>query len=126
MGFMSFEEMRERYEKGEDSLNLALEKWDRILTTSRTVFQLSHFQEILKAAVVPLFLCVEYEKQCHICPIFSVCKQGYSDDWTSLMRVVQAYAFAGDLLPLDPLLGHLETFVHKLRQCHERQYSKAN
>ncbi len=126
MGLMTFEEMRDRYEKGEDSLNLALEKWDRILTDSRTVFQLTHFQDILRAAVVPLFLCVEYEKQCHICPIFSVCRQGYSEDWTNLMRVVQAYAFAGDLLPLDPYLGHLETFVHKLRQCHEKQYSKSN
>jgi hypothetical protein len=126
MGLMSFEEMRERYEKGEDSLNLALEKWERILTDSRTVFHISHFQDILKAAVVPLFLCVEYEKQCHICPIFSVCKQGNSEEWTNLMRVVQAYAFAGDLLPLDPYIGHVETFVNKLRMCHENQYARAN
>ncbi len=126
MSLMSFDEMRDRYEKGEESLALALEKWDRILTDSRTVFQLSHFQDILKATVVPLVLCVEYEKQCHMCPIFSVCRQGVAEDWTNLMRVVQAYAFAGDLLPLEPYLGHLEAFVQKLHQCQERQYSKAN
>ena len=55
MTLMTFEEMKSRYEEGEDSLDLALEKWERILKYSETVFHLSHFQEILQAAVVPIF-----------------------------------------------------------------------
>jgi len=126
VGLMSFEEMKERYEKGEDSLELALEKWQRILQNSRTVFHLSHFQHLLQAAVVPLFLCVEYENQCHICPIFSVCKHGYSEEWKSLLRIIHAYAIAGDLLPLEPYSGHLESFVNKLQMCREQLYMKSN
>ena len=32
---MTFEEMKSRYEKGEDALDLALEKWERILKYSK-------------------------------------------------------------------------------------------
>jgi hypothetical protein len=126
VGLMSFEEMKDRYEKGEDSLNLALEKWERILHDSRTVFHRSHFQELLKAAVVPLFLCLEYENQCQMCPIFSVCRHGYSEDWKNLMRIFHAYSIAGDLLPLEPYSGHLESFVSKLQMCREELYMKSN
>ena len=47
---MTFEEMKNRYEEGEDSFDLVLEKWERILKYSETAFHLSHFQEILQAA----------------------------------------------------------------------------
>jgi hypothetical protein len=124
MNLLSFEEMKKRYDEGEDSLELTLEKWERIINYSKNVFHLSHFQEILKAAVVPIFLCTEYANQCRICPIYSVCKQGHSEDWTKLMRVIQAYAIAGDLLPKDPLLGQIEVFVNKLRICREEVFSK--
>ncbi len=126
MGLMSFEEMKDRYEKGEESLELALEKWQRILVDSRTVFHLSHFQQLLKAAIVPLMLCVEYDNQCHMCPIFSVCRRGYSEDWNCMLRIIQAYAIAGDLLPLEPYVGQLESFVKKLRLCRDELYMKAN
>ena len=66
---MIFEEMKSKYEEGEDSLDLALEKWERILKYSETVFHLSHFQEILQVAVVPIFLCEEYSSQCQKCSV---------------------------------------------------------
>lgn len=121
---MNFEEMKRRYEGGEDSLELTLEKWERILKHSNSVFHLNHFQEVLRAAIVPVFLCTEYSNQCHICPIYNVCKQGNSEDWTNLMRVVQAYAIAGDILPKEPFLGQLEAFVNKLKTCREEIFSK--
>lgn len=119
MRLMSFEEMKRRYENGEDSLELTLEKWERIFQNAKTVFHLQHFQDLLKAAAVPLLLCAEYANQCRICPIFRVCRQGTSEDWVNLMRVLQAYAIAGDLLPRDTLLGHIETFLNKLKACKE-------
>lgn len=124
MGLMTFEEMKNRYNGGEDSFVLTLDKWERILQNSNTLFHLEQFQEILKAAVVPIFLCVEYENQCQLCPIFDVCKQGHSEDWVNLMRVVQAYAIAGDILPKDTFHGQVEKFVKKLRDCHETVMAK--
>ncbi len=116
---MNFEEMKSRYDEGCDSLDLTLEKWERILSYSKTGFCLNHFQDILKAAVVPIFLCAEYANQCRICPIYRLCKQGNSDEWINLMRVVQAYAIAGDMLPRDTLVAHIHTFVEKLKGCRD-------
>ena len=117
MSLMKFEEMKKRYDEGCDSLELTLEKWERILQYCKTGFCLNHFQEVLRATTVPIFLCAEYANQCHLCPIFAVCRQGHAGDWQNLMRVVQAYAIAGDLLPRDTLIGHLEQFVQKLNSC---------
>jgi len=114
---MNFEEMKLRYDAGEDSLQLTLEKWDRIYEFSKNVFHLNHFQELLKAAVVPIFLCPEYANQCTMCPIYTACKQGTSDEWSRVIRLIQAYAIAGEILPLEPLLGHIEGFVKRLRAC---------
>ncbi len=119
MGLMSFDEMKKRYHDGDDSLELTMEKWERIADYSKRVFDIYDFQELFKAAVVPVFLCTEYSNQCHICPIYNVCMQGRSDDWTTLMRVVQAYAIAGDLLPKEPLLGHIDVFLSKLKLCRD-------
>jgi hypothetical protein len=126
MGLMTFQEMKNRYEAGEDSLELTLEKWERILQDAKTVFHLNHFQDILRAAVVPIFLCAEYANQCRMCPIFSICRQGRSEDWTNLLRVVQAYAVAGDLLPRDMLQGQIEIFMNKLRACREEAFNKSH
>jgi len=126
MILMNFDEMKQRYEEGEDSLDLALEKWERILKYSEEGFHISHFQEILEAAVVPLFLCEEYISQCQKCPIFNVCQQGRSEEWTTLVRIIQAYAVAGDLLPKDPLFNQVKIFFNKLRNCKDEIYYTLN
>ncbi len=126
MVLMLFEEMKRRYEEGEDSLDLTLEKWERILKCSETVFHLSHFQEILEAAVVPIFLCEEYSSQCQKCPIFNLCKQGRSEEWITLMRLIQAYAIAGDMLPKETLISQIEIFYNKLKACKDEIYYTLN
>jgi hypothetical protein len=126
MNLMTFEEMRKRYGGGEDSLELTIEKWARIKQFSNKAFLISHFQDILRAAVVPIFLCTEYVNQCSLCPIYEVCKQGRSDEWITVMRVIQAYAIAGDLLPREPFMGHIEKFLKKINMCRESAAGKAN
>jgi hypothetical protein len=126
MILMTFDEMRSRYEEGEDALELALEKWERILKYSETAFHLFHFQEILQAALVPLLLCEEYNSQCQKCPIFNVCKQGWSKDWTTFMRIIQAYAIAGDFLSKELLFAQIELFNNKLKGCTDEIYYTLN
>jgi hypothetical protein len=123
---MTFEEMKKRYGDGEDSLELTLEKWARIKQFSNKAFLISHYQDILRAAVVPIFLCTEYINQCSLCPIYDVCKQGRSDEWITVMRVIQAYAIAGDILPKAPFMGHIEKFLEKISTCREAAAGKAH
>ncbi len=123
---MTFDEMKKRYGDGEDSLELTIEKWIRIKQFSQQAFHLNHFQEILRAAVIPIFLCSEYINQCHLCPIYTVCKQGKSDEWITVMRVIQAYAIAGDILPKEPFIGHIEQFLKRINLCHQDAVKKSH
>ena len=126
MRLMNFDEMKRRYRDGEDSLELTIEKWARIKQFSENAFLLIHFQDIYRAAVVPVFLCTEYINQCPLCPIYEVCKQGRSEQWVALMRVVQAYSLAGDLLPKEPFIGHIEKFLKKLKTCRADTVAKSH
>jgi hypothetical protein len=114
---MDFTEMERRYSAGEDSLELTVEKWNRIYEFLESAFDLAHFNEALQAAVVPLFLCVEYRDRCEYCPLFRICERGKSEEFARVMRVIQAYIIAGDVLPREPLLGVVGNFLEELKKC---------
>ncbi len=76
--------------------------------------------------MVPLFLCEEYSIQCQNCPIYNVCKQGLSEEWTTLMRIIQAYVIAGDLLSKELLFVQIELFNNKLKVCKDENYYTLN
>ncbi|MEE9505147.1 MAG: hypothetical protein V3V90_08445 [Thermodesulfobacteriota bacterium] len=122
---MDIKEMEKRYSGGEDSLDLTVEKWSRIHDFLETAFRLEHFMEVLNAAVVPIFLCVEYRDRCELCPLFRICERGKSEIFNKVMRVIQSYTIAGDLLPRDPLLGIMGNFVEELKRCKSDARGKA-
>lgn len=121
---MDFKEMEQKYDSGEDSLELTIEKWIRILEFLESAFSLDHFNEALQAAMVPLFLCVEYRDRCDFCPLFRVCERGRSQIFNKVVRVMQAYTIAGDILPKEPLLGVVENFVDELHKCQNESCGK--
>ena len=114
---MDLKEMEKRYGGGEDSLELTVEKWTRIYKFLETSFDLRHFAEALQAAVVPIFLCVEYKERCEFCPLFRICERGKSEDFIKVMRILQSYTIAGDILPKEPLLGVVGDFLEELEKC---------
>jgi hypothetical protein len=114
---MDFNEMEQKYSSGEDSLELTLEKWTRIYTYLESAFSLEHFNEALHAAMVPLFLCVEYRGRCEMCPIYKICEKGRSEIFNKVVRIMQSYTIAGDILPKEPLLGIVENFLDELEKC---------
>ena len=121
---MDFKEMEQKYNSGEDSLELTIEKWIRILEFLESAFSLDHFNEALQAAMVPLFLCVEYRDRCDFCPLFRVCERGRSQVFNKVVRVMQAYTIAGDILPKETLLGVVENFVDELHKCQNESCGK--
>ena len=121
---MDFKEMEQKYNSGEDSLELTIEKWIRILEFLESAFSLDHFNEALQAAMVPLFLCVEYRDRCDFCPLFRVCERGRSQIFNKVVRVMQAYTIAGYILPKETLLGVVENFVDELHKCQNESCGK--
>ena len=114
---MDFKEMEQKYNSGEDSLELTLEKWARIYVFLESAFSLEHFNEALQGAMVPLFLCIEYRDRCEFCPLYRVCERGRSEIFNKVVRVMQAYTIAGDILPKETLLGVVEHFLDELQKC---------
>jgi len=123
---MNFKEMENRYSNGEDSLDLTIEKWNRIYDFLHSAFSLGHFAEALQAAVVPLFLCVEYRDRCEFCPLFRICQKGKSEEFDRMIRVLQSYNIAGDILPKEPLLGVVGNFLEELKKCQADVKGKAH
>lgn len=123
---MDLKEMGTRYSDGEDSLDLTIEKWTRIYDYLESAFSLGHFAEALQAAVIPIFLCVEYKDRCEFCPLFRICERGKSDNFNRVMRLIQSYTIAGDLLPRDPILGVIGNFIEELKKCESDARGKAN
>jgi len=122
---MDFKEMEKRYSDGEDSLDLTIEKWVRIDEYLKSAFSLGHFTEALQASVVPIFLCVEYKDRCEFCPLFRICERGKSEDFSKVMRIMQSYTIAGDILPKDFILGVVENFIEELKKCKSDASGKA-
>jgi hypothetical protein len=115
--FVTFQEIVARYERGENAFDLTLEKWVRIRSSIKNAFTLSHFKEILDAAVIKVPLCLENKDNCAICPLHSVCTKGQEGPFVRFMRAIQAYCIAGDLLPKSPLLGLADQIISELESC---------
>jgi hypothetical protein len=123
---MDFKEMERRYTKGEDSLELTIEKWTCIYEFLESAFSFEHFNDALQAAVVPIFLCVEYRDRCELCPLFRICERGKSEKFSRVIRMIQSYTIAGDILPRDTLLGIVGNFIEDLKKCKSDARGKAH
>jgi len=122
---MDFKEMQKRYSDGEDSLDLTIEKWVHIYEYLKSAFNLGHFKEALQASVVPIFLCVEYKDRCELCPLFKICERGKSEDFNRVIRTLQSYTIAGDILPRDFLSGVIGNFIEELKKCKSNASGRA-
>lgn len=106
---MSEQEMMDRYRKEEDPFELVIEKWRRIRDFLQFAFSRQDFVSVFEAAYVPIPFCLEFgkRKQCSKCPIRKLCipEQDKESFWVLLVRVLHAYAFAGDFLPPESIKG---------------------
>ena len=113
---MTIEEMKERYQNGEESLNLTIEKWERIQNFAGKITQIGHFRILLQAASVAVPFCFEYQKRnCLGCPLENICSPRKGEKFYHLMRVIQAYALAGDVLPKEILMSEIDKFITELK-----------
>lgn len=111
----TIKEMRERFQKRDDPFDLTIEKWVRIRKFIETALALSDFQELLRGAVVAVPFCFEYQmKGCLGCPLEKVCGGGRGEKFQRIMRLIQAYTLAGDMLPKERLISEINDFLMEL------------
>lgn len=112
---MTIFEMQKRYQKKEDPFDLSLEKWVRIRQFLETGLTLSDFKDLFQAANIPIPFCYEYQiKDCLGCPLEKICGRGKGEKFVNVMRLIQAYVLAGDMLPKEPLMSGIDNFVMEL------------
>jgi hypothetical protein len=114
---VTFQEILTRYEAGENAFDLTLEKWVKIRESMKNAFTISHYREILGAAMIKVPLCLENHDNCAICPLHAICSRGQEGSFGKFMRAIQAYCIAGDLLPKSPLLGLADQIISELESC---------
>lgn len=112
---MTIFEMQERYQKEEDHFDLSIEKWVRIRQFLDTDLTMVDFNELFQAANVPIPFCFEYQtKDCLGCPVEKICGRGKGEKFVKVMRIIQAYVLAGDMLPKEPLISGIDDFLMEL------------
>lgn len=126
---MSEQEMMEKYQRGEDHFELVIEKWNRIRDFLDFAFSKEDFVSVLRAAYVIIPFCLELGKrnQCFKCPIKKVCvPEGDKESfWMALVRLLHAYALAGDFLPPEPIRRVVSQFVDTLKDCQNKFLAKS-
>jgi hypothetical protein len=114
MNLMTFEETIKRYEAGENAFDLAIEKWKRIREAIRAAHSVQQFIVIAQGASIKVALCVEYNDTCHLCPLEETCTRETGGPFSTVMRAMQAYCVAGDLLPSSALLNLVDQLIADL------------
>lgn len=124
---VTYQEMLTRYERGENSLDLTLEKWLRIRESLENASSMSHFREILEAAVIKVPLCLENPDNCAGCPLQNICGREQEGSLGKFMWAIEAYCFAGeDLLPKSALLGLADQIISDLKACKRESLVEGN
>jgi hypothetical protein len=112
---MTTSEMKERYQGKEDPFDLTLEKWTRIRRILDRSATLRDFQTVFNAAAIPTPFCYEYQpRDCYGCPLETICARGRGERFIRVMRIIQAYVLAGDMLPQEPLISEVDNFILEL------------
>jgi hypothetical protein len=114
MNLMTFEETIKRYEAGENAFDLAIEKWVRIREAIRSAHSVQQFIVIAQGASIKVALCVEYNDTCPLCPLEATCNREKEGPFSTLIRVMQAYCVAGDVLPQSTLLNLVDQLIADL------------
>ena len=121
---LTFKEIITCYKRGENAFDLTLEKWVRIRESLKNVLTISHFKEILEAAVIKAPFCLENRDNCAICPLKAICSRGQEGLFGKFMRAIQAYCIAGDILPKSTLFGLADQIILELESCKRESLQK--
>jgi hypothetical protein len=121
----TFQELVNRYERGENAFDLTLEKWVRIRESLKSACSMPQFREILEAAAIKVPLCLENQDNCALCPLQVICSRGKEGSFGKFMWAVQAYCIAGeDVLPKSALIGLADQITSELESCKNESLRK--
>lgn len=106
------QEMKERFEK-EDPFDLTVEKWTKIRKFSEGATTAEDFEKILDSSGLIVPFCIIHKRNCSECPLDNICGSE-KEKFSRIMRIIDAFSAAGDVLPKEVLLNELDSFISEL------------
>jgi hypothetical protein len=124
---MTLEEMQERIQEKDDNdpFDLAIEKWARIRKFLDNPLTLDDFRELFQGATVAVPFCFEFGvKGCAGCPLGDICAPIEEKKHQRLLRLIQAYTLAGDMLPKQRLTTEVDSYIIDLEMIKRKNKRK--
>ena len=109
---LSFRDIVERFQRGEDLFDITIEKWKRI-KRSLSEAASDELQPILDNARMGGPFCLEYNQQCNLCPIHKWCRDP-NGRYQNIMRSLYMFATSGDYYFKQQALKEIEQFLDEM------------
>ena len=122
---LDLEEMVRRHKLGEDPFDLAIEKWVRIRDFLTPKADPDRYRQAFQCGSTKILFCLDYKDHCPFCPLGNVCFDGQSL-YYQIMRSLQVYSLAGALLPAEPLLELIESYILQLNGYRDEWRKKSH
>lgn len=107
---LDLEEMVRRHKTGEDPFALAIEKWVRIRDFLGRKASPENYRQAFQCGSTKIIFCLDYKDHCLFCPLERVCFDSQSL-YYQIMRFLQVYSLAGALLPREPLIELIDSYI---------------
>ena len=115
---LTLQEIVSRYRRGENLFDITIEKWKGIKDSLRSLEELSDLGPIIKSVRMGGAFCLEYQENCLICPLKSVCKDPQST-YQTIVKLMYLYASSGQTELKDQTLKYIEKFLAELTEYKE-------
>ena len=121
---LSFQDIVERFQKGENLFDITIEKWRRIRKSLSEAGK-DELQPILENARMGGPFCLEYNQQCNLCPINRWCRDP-NGRYQNIMRSLYMYASSGDYYFKQQALKEIDKFLEEIKQYKQAVKQRIN
>lgn len=115
---LDLDEMVDRHKQGEDPFDLAIEKWVRLRDFLTRKADPARYREAFQCGSTKILFCLDYQDHCPLCPLERVCFDSQSL-YYQIMRFLQVYTLAGKMLPREPLIELINSYIRDLNGYRE-------
>jgi hypothetical protein len=122
---LDLQEMVLRHRQGEDPFALAIEKWVRIRDFLIKKSDPDRYREAFQCGSTKIIFCLDYKDHCPFCPLEKICFDSQSL-YYQIMRSLQVYSLAGALLPREPVIQLINSYIQDLNSYREEWIRKSN
>ncbi len=121
---LSFQDIVERFRKGENLFDITIEKWRRIRNFLSKKGR-EDMPAILENARMGGPFCLEFNQQCSLCPLISWCRDP-NGFYQNVMRYLYMYASTGDYYYKQRAIKEIDKFLEEIRQYKQTVKQRIN